>query len=226
VQQRVKEGRWEVNGAMWIEPDCNLPSGESFVRQLLVGQRASREMFGVTSDCLWQPDVFGYSAALPQILKCADVEFFLTTKLSWNDTNRFPYDTFVWQGIDGSTVLSHFNEMQGWPDPESLIRLWGQVQHKDVQDRRLVGFGHGDGGGGPTAEMIEMARLTADLEGCPKTAYTSMSEFMSGVRDELHNLPRWVGELYRRGTRSNNRRAEGQPIPSWPNTRYVEASAA
>jgi len=196
VQQRVKEGRWEVNGAMWIEPDCNLPSGESFVRQLLVGQRATREMFGVTSDCLWQPDVFGYSAALPQILKSADVEFFLTTKLSWNDTNRFPYDTFVWQGIDGSTVISHFNEMQGWPDPESLTRLWGQVQHKDVQDRRLVGFGHGDGGGGPMAEMIEIARLTEDLEGSPKTAYTSMSEFMVGVRDELPDLPRWVGELY------------------------------
>lgn len=196
VRQRVKEGRWEVNGAMWIEPDCNLPSGESFVRQLLVGQRATREMFGVTSDCLWQPDVFGYSAALPQILKKGDVDFFLTTKLSWNDTNRFPYDTFVWQGIDGSTVISHFNEMQGWPDPESLNRLWGQVQHKDVQDRRLVGFGHGDGGGGPMAEMIEIARLTADLEGCPKTEYQSMSEFMVGVRDELTSLPRWVGELY------------------------------
>jgi len=196
VQQRVREGRWEVNGAMWIEPDCNLPSGESFVRHLLVGQRASREMFGVTSDCFWQPDVFGYSAALPQILQGADVEFFLTTKLSWNDTNRFPYDTFVWQGIDGSTVISHFNEMQGAPDPQSLTNLWKQVQHKDVQDRRLVGFGHGDGGGGPMAEMIEIARLTEDLEGCPKTAYTSMSEFMVGVRDELDRLPRWVGELY------------------------------
>ena len=196
VKQRVAEGRWEVNGAMWLEPDCNLPSGESFVRHLLLGQRATREMFGVTSDCFWQPDVFGYSAALPQILQGADVQFFLTTKLSWNDTNRFPYDTFVWQGIDGSTVISHFNEMQGWPDPESLTRLWGQVQHKDVQDRRLVGFGHGDGGGGPMAEMIEIARLTSDLEGSPKTEYSSMSEFMVGVRDELHSLPRWVGELY------------------------------
>lgn len=196
VKLRVAEGRWEVNGAMWLEPDCNLPSGESFVRHLLLGQRATREMFGVTSDCFWQPDVFGYSAALPQILQGADVQFFLTTKLSWNDTNRFPYDTFVWQGIDGSTVISHFNEMQGWPDPESLTRLWGQVQHKDVQDRRLVGFGHGDGGGGPMAEMIEIARITSDLEGSPKTEYSNMSEFMVGVRDELKSLPRWVGELY------------------------------
>ncbi len=218
VKARVAEGRWEVNGAMWIEPDCNIPSGESFVRQLLVGQTSSREMFGVTSDSLWQPDVFGYSAALPQILRSCGVEFFLTTKLSWNDTNRFPYDTFVWEGIDGSTVLSHFNEMQGWPDPGSLNSLWKGVQHKDVQDRRLVGFGHGDGGGGPMAEMIEIARLTTDLEGCPRTAYTSMSEFMTGVRDELHDLPRWVGELYlelHRGTltsiaeiKRRNRRCE------------------
>jgi alpha-mannosidase len=196
VQERVKEGRWEVNGAMWIEPDCNIPSGESFVRQCLVGQRATREMFGVTSDTLWQPDVFGYSAALPQILRQSEVEFFCTTKLSWNDTNRFPYDTFHWQGIDGTTVISHFNEMQGWPSPDRLVWLWEQVQHKDVQDRRLVGFGWGDGGGGPMGEMIESVRLTSDLEGCPKTGYQSISEFMVGCRDELDALPLWVGELY------------------------------
>jgi alpha-mannosidase len=196
VQERVKEGRWEVNGCMWIEPDCNIPSGESFVRQCLVGQRALRDMFGVTADTLWQPDVFGYSAALPQILRKSGVEFFCTTKLSWNDTNHFPYDTFHWQGIDGTTVLAHFNEMQGWSDAECLIALWKQVQHPDVQDRRLVGFGHGDGGGGPMAEMIEVLRYTADLEGCPKTEYQNISEFMSGCRDELLDLPRWVGELY------------------------------
>lgn len=196
VQERVKEGRWEVNGCMWIEPDCNIPSGESFVRQCLVGQRALREMFGITADTLWQPDVFGYSAALPQILRKSGVEFFCTTKLSWNDTNHFPYDTFHWQGIDGTTVLAHFNEMQGWSDAERLIALWKQVQHPDVQDRRLVGFGHGDGGGGPMAEMIEVLRYTSDLEGCPKTEYQNISEFMSGCRDELLDLPLWVGELY------------------------------
>ena len=196
IQERVQEGRWEINGCMWIEPDCNIPSGESFVRQCLYGQRAIREMFGVTADTLWQPDVFGYSAALPQILQKSGVEFFCTTKLSWNDTNHFPYDTFHWQGIDGTSVLAHFNEMQGWADAGRLIELWKQVQHPDVQDRRLVGFGHGDGGGGPMAEMIEVLRYTADLEGCPKTEYQSISEFMSGCRDELHDLPRWVGELY------------------------------
>ncbi len=196
VVERVKEGRWEVNGAMYIEPDCNIPSGESFARQCLVGQRSYREMFGKTTDALWQPDVFGYSAALPQILQKSGVRYFLTTKLSWNDTNRFPVDTFWWQGIDGSRVLAHFNEMQGELDPAKLTRLWNDVIHKDVQDRRLVGFGWGDGGGGPMAEMIEMARLCEDLEGCPKTEYSSISEFMQGMERDLDALPLWVGELY------------------------------
>ncbi|RYG17739.1 alpha-mannosidase, partial [bacterium] len=196
VVERVKEGRWEVNGAMYIEPDCNIPSGESFVRQCLVGQRSYREMFGKITDALWQPDVFGYSAALPQILQKSGVKYFLTTKLSWNDTNRFPYDTFWWQGIDGSRVLAHFNEMQGELDPAKLTKLWNDVLHKDVQDRRFCGFGWGDGGGGPMAEMIEMARLCEDLEGCPKTEYTSITEFMNGMESELTSLPTWVGELY------------------------------
>jgi len=196
IQERVKEGRWEINGAMWVEPDCNIPSGESFVRQCLLGQRATREMFGVTSDTLWQPDVFGYSAALPQILQKSGVQYFCTTKLSWNDTNRFPYDTFVWQGIDGTSVISHFNLIHCWPDPETLINAWKGVQHKDVQDRRLMTFGYGDGGGGPQSEMIEMGRLARDIEGSPKAEYQTITEFMDGVRDEMPNLPKWVGELY------------------------------
>jgi len=196
MQERVKDGRWEINGAMWIEPDCNIPSGEALVRQCLVGQRATREMFGATSDTLWQPDVFGYSAALPQILRGSGVEFFCTTKLGWNDTNRFPCDTFHWEGIDGSSVLSHFNLIHCWPDPETIINSWKRIQHKDVQDRQLISFGFGDGGGGPMAEMIEMARLVKDLEGCPKTEYSSVSEFMTGCRDDLKGLPTWSGELY------------------------------
>ncbi|MGN6627069.1 MAG: alpha-mannosidase, partial [Tepidisphaeraceae bacterium] len=196
ICERVKDGRWEINGGMWIEPDCNLPSGESLVRQCLFGQRATREMFGVTTDTLWLPDVFGYSAALPQILRQAGISYFCTTKLGWNDTNQFPFDTFQWQGIDGSLVLSHFNSIHCWPDPKSLIERWQQVQHNDVQDRRLIAFGYGDGGGGPMAEMIEMGRLCADLEGCPKTEYTGISEFMLGCEQSLTDLPTWVGELY------------------------------
>jgi len=218
MQRMAAKGRWEPNGAMWVEPDCNLPSGESFVRQLLVGQRATREMFGVTADTLWLPDVFGYSAALPQILRGAGVEFFCTTKMSWNDTTRFPYDTFWWKGIDGTPVLAHFNASHCWPDPQTLIGQWRWVQHKDVQDRRLCAFGFGDGGGGPMAEMCEMARRVADLEGCPRTAYTTVSDFMQGIRDELTDLPEWAGELYlelHRGTltsiagiKRGNRKAE------------------
>jgi alpha-mannosidase len=196
IQKRVKEGRWEINGAMWIEPDCNIPSGEALVRQCLIGQSATREMFGVTSDTLWQPDVFGYSAALPQILKGCDVHYFCTTKMAWNDTNRFPYDTFMWQGIDGTEMLAHFNVLESGTDPEALTKAWQQVQHKDVQDRRLAVFGHGDGGGGPTEGMIRMARLTEDLEGCPRAPYTTVSDFMTNALNELTDLPKWVGELY------------------------------
>ena len=218
MQRAAKSGRWEINGAMWVEPDCNVPSGEAFVRQLLVGQRASREMFGVTTDTLWLPDVFGYSAALPQILRGAGVEFFCTTKIGWNDTTRFPYDTFVWKGIDGTSVIAHFNASHCWPDPQTLIGQWNWVQHKDVQDRRLCAFGYGDGGGGPQIEMCEMARRATDLESCPRTAYTTVSGFMQGIRDELPDLPEWAGELYlelHRGTltsiagiKRGNRKAE------------------
>jgi len=196
MQKAAAAGRWEPNGAMWVEPDCNVPSGESFVRQLLVGQQATREMFGYTADTLWLPDVFGYSAALPQILQGCNVEFFCTTKISWNDTTRFPYDTFVWKGIDGTAVIAHYNSMHCWPDPATLTDHWNWVQHKDVQDRRLCAFGFGDGGGGPMAEMCEIARRVEDLEGCPRTAYTTVGDFMKNLRDELTDLPEWSGELY------------------------------
>jgi alpha-mannosidase len=218
IRKAVARGNWEPNGAMWVEPDCNIPSGEALVRQLLVGQQTTREMFGYTSDTLWLPDVFGYSAALPQILKGACVDFFCTTKISWNDMTRFPYDTFVWKGIDGTPVIAHYNAIHCWPDPEALTAQWNWVQHKDIQDRRLCAFGFGDGGGGPMAEMCEVARRVEDLEGCPKARYTSVSGFMQGIRQEIHNLPAYSGELYlefHRGTltsiakvKRGNRKAE------------------
>ena len=196
IRKAVATGHWEPNGAMWIEPDCNIPSGEALVRQLLVGQAATREMFGYTSDTLWLPDVFGYSAALPQILRGCYVDNFCTTKITWNDMTRFPYDTFTWRGIDGSAVTAHYNAIHCVPDPEALTSQWNWVQHKDVQDRRLCSFGWGDGGGGPTAEMLEIARRVGDLEGCPKARYTTVSAFMKGVRQEMPELPTFSGELY------------------------------
>ena len=218
MQKLAAEGRWEPNGAMWVEPDCNVPSGEAFVRQLLVGQRATREWFGYTADTLWLPDVFGYSAALPQILKKAGVDYFCTTKIAWNDTTRFPYDTFQWTGIDGTQVISHYNAHHLWPDPENLVGIWNWLQHKDVDDRRLAAYGFGDGGGGPMAEMCEMARRVENLEGCPKAVNTTLTDFMDGIRDEYTDIPEWVGELYleaHRGTltsvaevKRGNRKAE------------------
>ena len=201
IKAKVAEGKWEPNGGMWVEPDCNLTSGESMVRQLLVGQKMTREWFGYTSDTLWMPDVFGYSAALPQILRGAGVEFFCTTKIAWNDTTRFPYDTFAWKGIDGTPVTTHFNFIHCWPLPQNLIDQWKWVQHKDVQDRELCAYGFGDGGGGPMNEMLEVARRVGDLEGCPRAEHTTVGAFMQGIRDELKDLPTHSGELYLEGHR-------------------------
>jgi alpha-mannosidase len=219
IRKMVAEGRWEPNGGMWVEPDCNIPSGESFVRQFLLGQQATREMFGYTSDAFWQPDVFGYSAALPQIMRGCGVDFFLTTKIAWNDTTRFPYDTFWWKGIDGTAVLAHFNKIHCWPDPQTLNDQFQDLQNKDVEDRRLSAFGFGDGGGGPQYEMLEVARRVGDLEGAPRASYTTISDFMKSIRDERGDqLPDFVGELYlelHRGTltsiagvKKGNRKAE------------------
>ncbi len=196
IRKAVRAGKWEPNGAMWVEPDCNITSGESLVRQLLVGQRSTREQFGYISDTLWLPDVFGYSAALPQILRGCGVEFFCTTKISWNDTTRFPYDTFVWKGIDGTSVIAHYHTIHCWPDPEAFDAQWKLVQHKDVQDRRYCPFGFGDGGGGPMAEMLEMARRVEDIEGCPKARYMFISDFMDSIRQEMPDIPEYSGELY------------------------------
>lgn len=197
IRRLVAAGRYEPNGGMWVEADCNLTGGEAMVRQFVRGQLWSRQWLNYTADTLWLPDVFGYSAALPQILRGVGIEFFCTTKMAWNDTTRFPFDTFHWQGIDGTKVVAHLNAMHCWPDPQSLTAQWNWVQHKDIQDRRLSAFGFGDGGGGPQHEMCEIARRVADLEGCPRTAYQTVSTFMQGLRDDLGaDLPTWVGELY------------------------------
>jgi len=196
MKQAVEGGRWEPNGAMWVEPDCNVPSGESFVRQVLLAQSWTRENFGYAGDTLWLPDVFGYSAALPQILRLGGVRFFCTTKMGWNDTTRFPYDTFRWRGIDGTAVIANLNEHNSALDPETLTRQWNWIQHKDLDDRRLCAYGHGDGGGGPMAEMLEAARRMVDLEGCPRARHRTLSDFMCGIEREVGPLPEWSGELY------------------------------
>jgi alpha-mannosidase len=230
IKARVVEGRWEPNGGMWIECDCNLAGGEAMVRQFLKGIAWTREHFGYTPDTFWLPDTFGYSAAIPQIMRGCGLKYFLTTKLTWNDTNTFPYDTFLWRGLDGSEVLAHFNDIQCWPDPKTLrAKLHGggakdfrsvdnYIQHKDVNDRRLISYGMGDGGGGPQFEMIEMARRCRDLEGCPRAEHTTVSRFMQGLEASVTHPPVYAGELYVEGHRGSltsihaikrgNRRAE------------------
>ncbi|WP_282936134.1 glycoside hydrolase family 38 C-terminal domain-containing protein [Paenibacillus sp. RC67] len=230
MKQRIAEGRWEPNGAVWIECDCNLVSGESMVRQFLKGQKYTQKHFGYTSDVFWLPDTFGYSAAIPQIMAGSRVKYFLTTKLSWNDTNVFPYTTFSWRGLDGTSVLSHFNFIHCWPDAGSLIqRIYGAGYNSNGSNingrpsgsalgRRLVSYGFGDGGGGPQYEMLEMARRTRDVEGAPRAEHTSVSRFMKEVEESDYVPPIHSGELYLEGHRGtltqmhqikrNNRKAE------------------
>lgn len=224
IREKIKEGRYEPNGGVWVECDCNLTSGESMVRQFLWGQRYTQKYFDFTSDCFWLPDTFGYSAAIPQIMEGCGIHYFLTTKLSWGDTNTFPYETFYWEGIDGTRVLTHFNCIHHWPEPDVLInRTEGHgntnpLQQKTVYDERLMSYGYGDGGGGPQFEMIEMARRCADLDGCPKAYHTSVSGFMQKMEKNVVNPNTFAGELYlelHRGTltnqhmiKYNNRKAE------------------
>ena len=148
VKKRVAEGRWEAQGAMWVEPDTNVPSGESLIRQIVYGTRFFREEFGTTSTILWEPDVFGYSGALPQILLKSGIDCFMTQKLSWNQVTKHPHHTFWWQGIDGSRVLSHMcpeDTYNGPAAPRSLVKIESDYIDKDVSDRALMLFGIGDG---------------------------------------------------------------------------------
>lgn len=212
MKLRVAEGRYEPNGGVWVECDCNITSGESMIRQFLWGQRFTREHFNYTSDAFWLPDTFGYSAAIPQIMKGCGVDYFLTTKISWNDTNQFPYDTFWWKGIDGTKVLAHFNKTHVWPSPKDTYDLVynennnDAIKQKYVTDQKLVSYGFGDGGGGPLFEMIEVAKRCEDLDGCPKMAYTSVSDFMQNLEHTVEAAATYSGELYlelHRGTLTN-----------------------
>lgn len=223
IKDAVKRGQWQPNGGMWIESGCNMPSGESLIRQFHEGRKSTMKHFDYYGDTLWLPDVFGYSGALPQILKICEIDNFVTSKINWNDTTLFPYDTFWWEGIDGSTVFSHFIpcRSEGYNSevyPERIWESWNFVQHKEVQDSVLASVGYGDGGGGATREMCERARRMGDLEGCPRTSWVNLSEFLKRLREQPVERPRWVGELYlelHRGTytsegriKRGNRRCE------------------
>lgn len=209
IQQAVAEGRYEPNGSVWVECDCNLTGGEYLIRQFLWGQHFTRKYFGYTSDCFWLPDTFGYAYSIPQIMKGCGVKYFLTTKLSWNDTNAFPYTSFYWQGLDGTKVLTHLNRIHLGPTPETLLEITNgndSIREQRVSGMRLLAFGKGDGGGGPEFEMLEIARRLNDLNGLPRCGYQSVSHFMTQLENTIHEPSTYAGELYlelHRGTLTN-----------------------
>ena len=222
VAKMIKEGRWECEGAMWVEADCNLSSGESLVRQVMYGKRFFMDEFGVENRVLWLPDVFGYSAALPQILKKSGVDWFVTSKISWNDKNKMPCDTFAWKGIDGTSINSYFltaTDTQNTKRPEQLRRheyhtttynantypkqiagTYERYQQKNLSDEALVTFGYGDGGGGPTSEFIELLRRSErGIPGSPQTKIEFAGDFLRRLEKKIEGnpeLPTWQGELY------------------------------
>jgi alpha-mannosidase len=208
VKEYIQKGRWEITGATWVEPDTNVPSGESLVRQFLFGRRYVRDTFGFEMNLLWLPDVFGYSAALPQIIKKSGISYFMTTKISWSQFNRFPNDTFRWRGLDGSEVLTHFittpeenssfYTYNGQMRPEDIKGIWETYRQKDVNNELLLSFGWGDGGGGPTREMLEWSAHQKNLPGQPRVELGKAEDYFERLNARLQDksLPVWDGELY------------------------------
>lgn len=216
----VKQGKWEVNGGMWVESDTNIPSAESLIRQFLIGQSFFSTHFGKETSTLWLPDVFGYSGNLPQIMKGCGIKSFITSKIGWNDTNQFPYDLFRWRGIDGSEVLTLFikNTYNSDTKPTSLWQNWREFICKESTDTILDSVGYGDGGGGITMEQLEYADRVQDLEGLPKTRFGFVRDLMNELEQRIDQYPVYFGELYmenHRGTyttqawtKRNNRKIE------------------
>ncbi len=222
IKQRVREGRWEVDGAMWLEADCNLTGGESLVRQIIKGEKFFEEEFGISSKSLWLPDVFGYSAALPQILKRSGIPYFMTTKIAWNQYNQLPNDTFMWKGIDGSEVFvfmptacdfdktlglnvsftdtRNTTTYTGIINPNMALGTFKRFQNRDLTEDTIMLFGFGDGGGGPTKEMLENAeRLRYGMPGIPRIEQEFEREFFDRTYEKiarLQDMPKWNGELY------------------------------
>ncbi|MGI8491393.1 MAG: alpha-mannosidase [Acidimicrobiales bacterium] len=225
IKDRVREGRWEPVGGMWVEPDTNIPSGESLVRQVVHGKRFFADELGVETRELWLPDVFGYSAALPQIGRLAGIDSIVTQKMSWNDTNVFPHSSFWWEGHDGSRLFAHFPPADTYNGEFSVAEVAkSRDNHRDRSrsDRSLYPYGYGDGGGGPTKAMLERARRLGDLDPLPAVQIAAVGGWLGQVRSEAlaksAELAVWTGELYleaHRGTftthadvKTSNRRGE------------------
>lgn len=235
LKQRVTSGQFEIEGAMWVEPDVNIISGESLVRQIMRGRRFHQQEFGVTPKVVWLPDTFGYSANLPQVMARSGLDYFVTSKLSWNDTDRHPYDTFFWRGIDGTEIKAQlittqrvetdavFTTYNSDLSVSEVMGAWKRYEPKSANDEVLVCYGYGDGGGGPTRAMVERGiRLARGIPGAPKVKLEGIVPFLDRLGKRMDEnatrFPVWNGELYleyHRGTltsvaknKANNRRSE------------------
>lgn len=224
IREKIAAGRWEPTGGMWVEADCNIPGSESLVRQFLLGRCFFRKHFGDSeTPILWLSDSFGFPWALPQLIKQAGLKYFMTTKLSWNQYNRFPYDSFWWQGLDGTRVLTHFittpdvegsryNTYNGDLSPRLVIGTQRNYQQKEIHNELLTAFGWGDGGGGPTREMLENSQRLADHPGAPHVRLGTAGEFFQNLEAQAgERLPVWNGELYleyHRGTYTSQARSK------------------
>ncbi|MFD4545867.1 alpha-mannosidase [Streptomyces sp. NPDC058466] len=241
MKKAAADGNWVPVGGMWVEADGNLPGGEALARQLVYGRRFFVEEFGVEQKGVWLPDSFGYNANYPQLAKLAGAEWFLTQKLSWNETNKLPHHTFDWEGIDGSRIFTHFPPVDSYTaslTAAELAHAEDNFADKGVATRSLVPFGYGDGGGGPSRSMLEKARRLRNLEGSPKVVLETPDAFFAAARAERDQLPVWRGELYlenHRGTytsqartKRGNRRSEAllREAELWAATAAVRAGAA
>ena len=221
IKAAVRAGRIEPQGTFWVEPDSNMPSGEAFVRQILLGAKFFREEFGIVPNYCWEPDVFGYNGQLPQILKKSGHDYFMTQKLSWNVVNRFGHQSFHWVGIDGTSILTHMLPEETYNSPaaaRSLRKIATNYFERDISDHALMVFGIGDGGGGPDAEHLERIRRAPCLPGMPSVKIEPAAAFFKTWSADAAKFPTWKGELYlerHQGTlttqakvKRNNRKSE------------------
>ena len=200
AKEKVKTGQWlPVGSILWVEPDCNMPSGESLARQFLYGQRFFAKEFGKRCREFFNPDVFGYCAQLPQIMKQSGIDYFITCKLHENELNKPAHNTFNWQGIDGSQVLTHFPPLRFFTVPATVSDMRNVLKRfrdHDRSNKSLILYGHGDGGGGPTKEMVERLRRCKDLQALPKTTITSPAAFFAAIAPDQSKLSTQIGEIY------------------------------
>ncbi|GAA5797506.1 hypothetical protein HPULCUR_002894 [Helicostylum pulchrum] len=199
IHQKVATGQFLPTGGTWVEMDTNMPSGESLCRQFLLGQRFFKTNFGRRCKVFWLPDSFGYSSQLPQLMQLADLKYFFTQKLSWNNVNKFPLTTFWWIGLDGTKSLTHMAPSETYNaqcTPEELVRSMKNNRDKVYSNTSLLVYGNGDGGGGPLASMIERLKRMKNVDGLPKTTMSLPTEFFERVENTAKALPSWKGELY------------------------------